>query len=940
MEDNMNKYALDLEKYASIARTAAAEGCVLLKNDNNALPICTGESVAVFGRIAFDYYKSGLGSGGLVNTRYTVGILDALKECESKEELKLDHDLLSVYKEWIVKNPFDHGSGWGKVPWSQAEMPISLEIVEAAKSADIAIVIIGRTAGEDQDTKLEPGSYLLTQTEEELLEKVTSVFKRVAVVLNVGNIIDMSWVEKYNPSSVLYAWQGGQEGGHGVADVLTGKVNPCGKLTDTIARQISDYPSSRDFGDLERNFYREDIYVGYRFFETFNQKAVLYPFGFGLSYTRFSIHGRIKDNDDQGITFEVKVKNIGTLSGKEVVQVYMQAPQGQLGKPLRSLIGYDKTKLLKPEEEQVLTLTIPYRLMASYDDQGVTGHKSCFVLETGEYFFYVGGDVRVTSVLESAKMGAISIDNTRVIEQLSEAYAPTLPFKRLRPIKENEIFVVGEEDVPLRTVSPEERRLSERKEPFPYTGDMGYKLGDVFDEKVSMNDFIAQLSDKDMIHMFRGEGMCSPKVTPGTAGAFGGITPSLRALGIPAACCADGPSGIRMDCGTKAFSLPNGTALGCTFNDSLVEELFTMQGLELRKNKIDTLLGPGMNIHRNPLNGRNFEYISEDPLLTGKISAAQVKGMGFAGVTGTIKHFAANNQEAGRRSSDSVISERALREIYLKGFEIAIKEGGAGAVMTTYGAVNGIWTAGSYDLCTTILRKEWGFDGVVMTDWWAEANIEGSKSTRENKASMVTAQNDVFMCVADSVSNSMNDNVDDALASGIISRFDLQRNTANILRFIMRSPAMLRELGRISEEELSAMEEKDEDGFSAEDIYFYEPLDEGQEVVEIDGSDLDTQSGSAHTYGLTLPILGKYQLEIDMKSDLGQLAQLPLTIYLDNHYRFTISIQGTEGKWITEVRDFGFVFGPNHYLKLYFGANGLEIGSIRVRLTEIVASPF
>ena len=229
--------------------------------------------------------------------------------------------------------------------------------------------------------------------------------------------------------------------------------------------------------------------------------------------------------------------------------------------------------------------------------------------------------------------------------------------------------------------------------------------------------------------------MCSPKVTPGTAAAFGGITESLRNFGIPVACCADGPSGIRMDCGTNAFSLPNGTALGCTFNVDLVKKLYKMTGIELCRNKIDSLLGPGMNIHRNPLNGRNFEYVSEDPILTGKIGAAQVIGIQEAGSTATIKHVCANNQEASRRFVDSIVSERALREIYLKGFEIAVKEGKARSVMTTYNPVNGIWTAGSYDLCTTILRKEWGFDGIVMTDWWAEANTEGEKSTRENGAS-------------------------------------------------------------------------------------------------------------------------------------------------------------------------------------------------------------
>ena len=248
----MGQYTLDLEKYAKIARQAAAESCVLLKNEDKALPLRNGDKVAVFGRSAFNYYKSGLGSGGLVNTRYIVSILDALREYK---DITLDENLLKVYEDWIEENPYDEGKGWGNVPWSQKEMGLSDSVVKAALDADIALVIIGRTAGEDQDSKNEPGSYLLTEEEESMIEKVSKAFKRTAVILNVGNIIDMKWVEKYNPSSVLYVWQGGQEGGNGVVDVLTGKVNPCGKLTDTIARNIEDYPSTENFGDEERNYY-------------------------------------------------------------------------------------------------------------------------------------------------------------------------------------------------------------------------------------------------------------------------------------------------------------------------------------------------------------------------------------------------------------------------------------------------------------------------------------------------------------------------------------------------------------------------------------------------------------------------------------------------------------------------------------------------------------
>lgn len=921
----MSKYELDLEKYAKLARQTAAESCVLLKNDNKTLPIRKGDKVAVFGRSAFNYYKSGLGSGGLVNTRYVVSILDALRE---NKDIKLDEDLLQIYSEWIEKNPYDEGQGWGNVPWSQKEMPLDDYILRAAKENDIALVIIGRTAGEDQDSKNEPGSYLLTTEEEVMIEKVSKTFERTVVILNVGNIIDMKWVEKHNPSSVLYVWQGGQEGGNGVVDVLIGKVNPCGKLTDTIARNIEDYPSTQNFGDLERNYYKEDIYVGYRYFETFAKDKVMYPFGYGLSYSHFDIKGKILEVTEKKVIVEANVINNGELEGKEVVQVYIEAPQGSLGKAARSLVGFSKTMVIKPGASEKVTIEIPKEYIASYDDSGVTGNKSSYVLEEGIYKVYIGSDVR------SATIAGEYEEQFTIVENLEEAYAPIASFERMRAfINENGNYEMKEEVVPLRTINPMERMKERRRAEISYTGDKGYKLGDVFDKKIELDDFVAQLDKEDLIAMFRGEGMCSPKVTPGTAAAFGGVTESLRSFGVPVACCADGPSGIRMDCGTKAFSLPNGTALGCTFNMDLIKELYSMTGLELRKNKIDSLLGPGMNIHRNPLNGRNFEYVSEDPLLTGKISTAQLLGMQSYGVFPTIKHFCANNQETSRRFVDSIISERALREIYLKGFEIAVKEGKAKSVMTTYNPVNGIWTAGSYDLCTTILRKEWGFNGIVMTDWWAEANTEGEKSTRENKAPMIYAQNDIYMCVSNSESNPENDNVKEKLESGEITISDLQRNAKNILEFIMKAPVMLHELGRISKEELDEINKKEDDDVLGNDIVYYN-ADKVTNDVIIDGRSLNNKKGASEVLGINLNEMGNYELQVTMKSDQGALAQLPLSVYYDNVLKEIITIRGTEGKWITEIRDLGFVFGVNHYIKLYFGANGLDIDKIVIKFKE------
>ena len=915
----MKNYKLDLERYAVLARQATAEGCVLLENEGQALPLREGERVAVFGRMAFHYYKSGLGSGGLVNTRYVVGILDALKDCK---EIRLDEKLMGIYEDWIRENPFDEGQGWGRVPWCQKEMEVTDEMLGCARDNDVSLVIIGRTAGEDQDNNAGPGSYCLTETEEDMIRRVCQVSKRTVVVLNVGNIIDMSWVKKYHPQAVLYAWQGGQEGGNGVADVLTGKVCACGKLTDTIAQSIEDYPSTENFGDPFKNYYKEDIYVGYRYFETFAKDKVLYPFGYGLSYTSFGIKAEILKNSEEELTVAAEVVNTGAVKGKEVVQVYAKVPQGKLGNPARRLIGFAKTGELKPGEKEEVVIVIPKYDLASYDDSGVTGHKSCYVLEEGTYEIFVGSDVR------SAESAGCYEEKFRVVEKLQEACAPVEKFSRMKAVlMPDGSYQAVTEKVPVRTVDPQERRKQNLPETLAYTGDKGYKLVDVLDGKVSMENFVAQIREEDLIAMFRGEGMCSPKVTPGTAAAFGGVTESMKALGIPVGCCADGPSGIRMDCGTKAFSLPNGTALGCTFNTELVSDLYEMTGKELRLNKIDSLLGPGMNIHRNPLNGRNFEYISEDPLLTGRICAAQVKAMAKSGIGSTIKHFCGNNQEVGRSTSDSVISERCLREIYLKGFEMAVREGGARSVMTTYGSVNGLWTAGSYDLCTTILRKEWGFEGIVMTDWWAKSNYEGHQAAVQVKAPMVAAQNDIYMVVSDAKANPEKDDVEEMLHAGKLTLGELQRNGANILGFLLKSPSILLLTDRICAEELEVMNTKEADDVDAGDLIAITSDPETQEMV-VDGSLLHPAKGNTDILAVTNDYMGEFTVKFVLRSELGELAQLPISVFMDNIHKMTVSVQGTNGKWVEESRPFDMSFGHNHYIKLYYGADNLEIKEI------------
>ena len=918
-----NKYVIDGDAYARMARKAAAEGAVLLKNEGNVLPLKEGEHLAVFGRIQFDYYKSGTGSGGMINTRYVVGILDALKE----EKIVLNLELEEIYRDWLKEHPFDKGSGWAQEPWSQQEMPLSGEMVKkAAAESDTALVIIGRTAGEDRDAKAEKGSFFLSEGEEDMLRQVCGAFDRVVVALNVGSIMDMNWVEAYGPQAVLYVWQGGMEGGHGVADILMGRVNPCGRLADTIARSVEDYPSHIHFGGEDGNRYAEDIYVGYRYFETFASagEKVLYPFGFGLSYTSFSIQSKMEAGKENCV-FHVKVQNTGACAGREVVQLYVSAPQGNLGKPLRSLAAFAKTKCLAPGEAQEMTLQVEKKVFASYDDSGASGHKSCYVLEAGTYRFYVGGDVR-----SAQPAGTMELEETEVLEQCRPALAPVESYDRMKPAQASGTLDLSWEKTPLRTYSMAQRSRENHREDLPCTGDRGYRLADVYDNKISLEEFVSQLSDEELCCMVRGEGMCSPKVTPGTAAAFGGVTQSLAEYGIPCGCCADGPSGIRMDCGTYAFCLPNGTCLACSFDEELVRQLYEMEGAELRKNRIDILLGPGMNIHRHPLNGRNFEYFSEGPLLTGKMAAAQIRGMGQYQVTGALKHFAANNQEFHRSLYNSVVSERALREIYLKGYEIAVKEGGAYAIMTTYGAVNGLWTAGNYDLLTTVLRSEWGFDGLVMTDWWAMINDEGQAPAQSNLAAMVRAQNDVYMVVQDSGRNSGGDNLEACLADGTLGRADLLTCAMNILKVLMRSAVMDRSLGRICQEEREAAQSMEEEEAACFDLDWYSL----ETKLELDGKDIDTGKGKAFLCGLEAGGMHLYTIRLKVKVDAPELAQVPVSIFVNGTLQGTITLNSTDGAYVEVEQISGGFTNSHNYLRLFFAEGGAQIDTLTIERLE------
>ena len=923
----MNEITLNWNEYTESAVKTAAEGIVMLENKDRVLPLKTGAHVALFGRMQIHYYKSGTGSGGMVNVHHVTDIREGLNDCGS---ITLDAELMDIYDKWDAENPIDAGLGWGKEAWSQAEMPVSSELAEKlAGRNDYAVIIIARTAGEDRDNSAEKGAYFLSDSEEEMLANVTKAFDKTIVLLNVGNIIDMSFVEKYNIKGVLYVWQAGMIGGISVARVLTGKENPSGCLPDTIAKELEDYSSNANFlKDIKEDIYQEDIFVGYRYFSTFDKEDVLYPFGFGLSYTDFELKDPVFAVENDIVTVSVTVKNIGEVSGKKAVMLYCKAPDGKLSKPSRVLAGFTKTGNIPSGCEEKVTITAPFRRFASFDDDGRTGLGSTgFVLEKGSYEFFLGSDF-----MSAKSVASFDLPEARLLEKLDNALLPTKPYKRLTAIPNGDgTYSKGEEDTPLKSIDFLATRMDRVRPEIPQTGDKGIKLADVKHGKNTMDEFVAQLTDEDLCLIIRGEGMGSPKVTIGTAAAFGGVTKELKAMGVPTLCCTDGPSGMRLDSGKKAFSLPNGTCLASTFNVELVEELYTYLGIEMLSNKIDALLGPGINIHRHPLNGRNFEYFSEDPLLTGLMAAAQVRALEKSGVTPVIKHFCANNRETNRREMSSRVSSRALREIYLPAFEIAIREGGARCVMTSYNRINDTYSANLYDQNTMILREQWGFTGLVMTDWWAYINKEVSiaeKYNLEDHSVMARSQNDVYMvCTCVEKENLLEADTYKELTEGDgsnITRAELQRNAINILNFAMNTPAMDREEG--NEVTINHVDSpfKDDDVEVDTDV-FYEMSDE----ITIECK-TKTSRGKDFVFGLTCDKQGYYSLEFTGYSILGELAQIPMTCYITSIPFAVITWNGTNGELVSKEAEC-MMYAKNCVFRIHFASGGVSLKKVKVK---------
>ena len=737
-------------KNRALSRRAAAESMVLLKNDD-CLPFSKRIPVALLGGGAVCTIKGGTGSGD-VNEREAVTIEQGLTAAGfvlTSRDWLLDyaaryHATRLAWRDVIL------GDGSGEAmahffenytshPFFLPEgRPVTKRDLE---SAEAAVYVVSRIAGENADRTLEPGDYYLTEQERSDLLFLNAQALPTVLVVNAGGPVDVTEVSALPyVRAILFIAQPGQEGGHALADVLTGAVNPSGKLTATWARQFSDYPNAAAFshlsGDTTREHYIEDIYVGYRYFDTFGVKP-LYGFGFGLSYTSFSI----SDVSVDGRQVTAAVTNTGDRAGKETVQVYLSCPQGRLKKERRRLAAFAKTPLLAPGGTAIVSLEIPVKQLASFDEAA-----SAWSIEAGAYGVWAGNSLK-SAVL----IAALDVEQETVLERVTHICPLQEALETIRP---PELPAEDLSKVPHVRLAPEQLSVEATAAPAP---------------SAAATKLAGRLPAKDMIPLLMGEisrgqgalGAAGIRV-PGSAGETSSAY--AQSLGLAAAVMADGPAGLRL---TKCYeaepqtgavydpgflasierglfaepeehpgavkvyqhctAFPVGTLLAQSFDTSLLEEVGRAVAEELEEFHVAWWLAPGMNIHRNPLCGRNFEYYSEDPLLSGKLAAAVTRGVqSRPGVGTTIKHLACNNQEDNRIGSDSILTERALREIYLRGFEIAVKESQPMCIMTSYNLVNGVHAANNFDLCTVAARQEWGFRGVIMSDWTTTLPEAGS----------------------------------------------------------------------------------------------------------------------------------------------------------------------------------------------------------------------
>lgn len=807
--------ALEKEN-ARVACEAALEGIVLLENDGT-LPLTPGK-IALYGAGAGMTIKGGTGSGE-VHERHAVTIREGMEAAgftvttdhwiDGYEEMyrvgeaaytrKFRQGLLKLDIANIMASPYQY-------PFGQ---PVTLGDIMRSDT-DTCIYVIARQAGEGADRKLKNFEYSLSDIEKENIALCAASYEKFIVVVNVGSVFDLSFLDEIEGiNAVVYFAQQGMEGGRAFADLIAGKAVPSAKTVDTWPKDYKDIPFAMDYsylnGDLEEEYYREGIYVGYRYFDSYDVEP-RYPFGYGLSYTTFSIEKENVELVGTKVMVRVNVTNTGsTYSGKEVVQLYASCPQTGMAKEYQRLAAFAKTGVLAPGGTETAVLSFDMKDLASYRES-----DAAWVLEAGDYILRLGASSRDTEAV-----AALVLDGETIVEQCMNVSRTVLEVREMDPpaLKDtNEEKDAAEaQDADLLRIpvpaSAFETEVCEYRDPEIYESPVSDAVLDV-------------LSTEELCEVVAGTGMVGngPRFFD-AMGSAGYTTGAFIDRGLPNVCLADGPAGLRLQkvstvtrsgnvkaaepmlsalkylpdpvqkvmfgdpdrqpCVyqfTTAF--PVGLALAQSWNTKLVERVGDAVGKEMERYGVTYWLAPGMNIHRNPLCGRNFEYYSEDPLLTGKMAAAMSRGVqSHRGCFVTIKHFCCNNQEDNRNRTNANVNERALREIYLRGFRIAVQEGHARALMTSYNKVNGTYVNNSYELITKVLRNEWGFDGLVMTDWFATGKGLGSH------CAAIEAGNDLIMPGGKGVVRELKAK----LKSGELDGTALRRCAANVIRGVTES---------------------------------------------------------------------------------------------------------------------------------------------------------
>lgn len=685
------------EAHDKVALQAAQDGIVLLKNDENTLPLKDVKILNLFGKGMYEFKLCAVGAGK-IRARYYTGLLEAAR---NEEDIQVNEELTAFYS------------------CGEDRIPDEAMLHRAKEQSDTAVMVLSRFAGENSDNSTDPGEFYLTREEETLIETLGVCFSRVIVLLNVGYPISTAFAEKYHVDALVYCGFGGMMAGTAIMDVLTGRMNPSGKLPDTWSERYESIPAAANFYNCANGkdrilaedprwlntVYEEDIYVGYRYFETFetaDKKG--YPFGFGLSYTTFSIDCKEVSEGEGGITVQAKVCNTGDRSGREVVQLYVSKPQGELEQPARELIGFEKTALLAPGEHQLLTIFVPYTRLRSYDEK-----LAAYVMVSGRYDLYLGNCVRT-----AGKIGSMERASMQILKQVKNRMMPNMPIHCLSQKDAETTWPQGASSgvaAGVKGIAPDRPQIeSYRHELLPKTG-RRLTFRDVQKDETLLEEFVGNLTVEELVRI----SVCAKDGWGMDGRGEAGRLYLVEGLDLPEFVVSDGNSGVNLY--EPNIGFPSGTTMCASFDKELMEQVGTVIAEEAREHGIHLIMGPGMNLHRNPLNGRQPEYFSEDPYLAGVTAGRFCKGLEKNGVGGCYKHFIANNAESGRKRNQSVITERAIRELYFGAFEYAIEEQMPSSIMTAYNAVNGIFTSCDPELLEGLLYEELGFTGFIMTDW-------------------------------------------------------------------------------------------------------------------------------------------------------------------------------------------------------------------------------